>query len=138
MTSLASALIPQYLTCLTTSRSQTDKLAFDVGLREHATGKSTHPRSVDQWDLGLGGLEKEAGCKSFGIPHQPGQEIGLIELCRRIIIKNIIGMQNENIGMQNEGEHEALTTVCQSLKEKQFLGVDTENSREVIPHKNQW
>ncbi|KAF4017270.1 hypothetical protein G4228_008671 [Cervus hanglu yarkandensis] len=27
-----------YLTCLTTSRSQTDKLAFDVGLREHATG----------------------------------------------------------------------------------------------------
>ncbi|KFO32898.1 Ryanodine receptor 3 [Fukomys damarensis] len=29
----------QYLTCLTTSRSQTDKLAFDVGLREHATGK---------------------------------------------------------------------------------------------------
>ncbi|KAI4540342.1 hypothetical protein MG293_009383 [Ovis ammon polii] len=26
-----------YLTCLTTSRSQTDKLAFDVGLREHAT-----------------------------------------------------------------------------------------------------
>ncbi|EPY73485.1 hypothetical protein CB1_004774007 [Camelus ferus] len=31
----------KYLTCLTTSRSQTDKLAFDVGLREHATGKSS-------------------------------------------------------------------------------------------------
>ncbi|VTJ72603.1 Hypothetical predicted protein, partial [Marmota monax] len=27
-----------YLTCLTTSRSQTDKLAFDVGLQEQATG----------------------------------------------------------------------------------------------------
>lgn len=36
-------LVSQYLTCLTTSRSQTDKLAFDVGLREHATGKSTFP-----------------------------------------------------------------------------------------------
>ncbi|KAK2505613.1 hypothetical protein MC885_012719 [Smutsia gigantea] len=32
-----------YLTCLTTSRSQTDKLAFDVGLREHATGKPAFP-----------------------------------------------------------------------------------------------
>lgn len=28
----------QYLTCLTTSRSQTDKLAFDVGLQENAAG----------------------------------------------------------------------------------------------------
>ena len=36
-------------------------------------------------------------------------------------------MQNENIGMQNESEHEALTTICQSLKGKQFLGLDTEN-----------
>lgn len=36
-------------------------------------------------------------------------------------------MQNENIWMQNKGEHEALTTVYQSLKEKQFLGLDTEN-----------
>uniref|UniRef100_A0A8I3Q668 Ryanodine receptor 3 n=1 Tax=Canis lupus familiaris TaxID=9615 RepID=A0A8I3Q668_CANLF len=38
-----------YLTCLTTSRSQTDKLAFDVGLREHATGEACwwtiHPAS---------------------------------------------------------------------------------------------
>lgn len=127
MTLLASALIPQYLTCLTTSRSQTDKLAFDVGLWEHATGKSTCPRSAAQWDLGLGGFEKEAGRKSSGIPNQPGQEIGLIELWKRRIIKNIIGMQNENIGMQSEGEHEALTTICQSLKEKQFLGLDTEN-----------
>nr|XP_021524789.1 ryanodine receptor 3-like [Aotus nancymaae] len=32
-----------YLTCLTTSRSQTDKLAFDVGLWEHATGSWTGP-----------------------------------------------------------------------------------------------
>ena len=126
MASLASALIPQYLTCLTTSRSQTDKLAFDVGLREHAAGKSTCPRSAAQWDLELGAFEKEAGYKSFGIPNQLGQEISLIELWRRII-KNIIGMQNENIGMQNKCEHEALTTVYQSLKEKQFLGLDTEN-----------
>lgn len=28
----------QYLSCLTTSRSMTDKLAFDVGLQEDATG----------------------------------------------------------------------------------------------------
>ncbi|MGH0122917.1 UNVERIFIED_CONTAM: hypothetical protein FKN15_018584 [Acipenser sinensis] len=28
-----------YLTCLTTSRSQTDKLAFDVGLQEDSTGE---------------------------------------------------------------------------------------------------
>ncbi|XP_019482753.1 PREDICTED: ryanodine receptor 3 [Hipposideros armiger] len=38
-----------YLTCLTTSRSQTDKLAFDVGLREHASGEACwwtmHPAS---------------------------------------------------------------------------------------------
>uniref|UniRef100_A0A5F8HC19 Ryanodine receptor 3 n=1 Tax=Monodelphis domestica TaxID=13616 RepID=A0A5F8HC19_MONDO len=38
-----------YLTCLTTSRSQTDKLAFDVGLQEHATGEACwwtiHPAS---------------------------------------------------------------------------------------------
>ena len=74
-----------------------------------------------------GGFEKEAGRKSSGIPNQPGQEIGLIELWKRRIIKNVIGMQNENIGMQSEGEHKALTTICQSLKEKQFLGLDTEN-----------
>ena len=29
---------PQYLSCLTTSRSLTDKLAFDVGLQEDSTG----------------------------------------------------------------------------------------------------
>lgn len=29
----------QYLTCLKTSRSQTDKLSFDVGLQEDSTGK---------------------------------------------------------------------------------------------------
>lgn len=29
---------PQYLTCLKTSRSLTDKLSFDVGLQEHSTG----------------------------------------------------------------------------------------------------
>lgn len=29
----------QYLSCLTTSRSLTDKLAFDVGLQEDSTGK---------------------------------------------------------------------------------------------------
>nr|XP_040130259.1 ryanodine receptor 3 isoform X1 [Ictidomys tridecemlineatus] len=38
-----------YLTCLTTSRSQTDKLAFDVGLQEQATGEACwwtiHPAS---------------------------------------------------------------------------------------------
>uniref|UniRef100_A0A7M4FMD4 Ryanodine receptor 3 n=1 Tax=Crocodylus porosus TaxID=8502 RepID=A0A7M4FMD4_CROPO len=38
-----------YLTCLTTSRSQTDKLAFDVGLRENAAGEACwwtiHPAS---------------------------------------------------------------------------------------------
>lgn len=33
-----SPLQPQYLSCLTTSRSMTDKLAFDVGLQEDATG----------------------------------------------------------------------------------------------------
>lgn len=31
-------LCPQYLSCLTTSRSLTDKLAFDVGLQEDSTG----------------------------------------------------------------------------------------------------
>lgn len=30
--------LPQYLTCLKTSRSLTDKLSFDVGLQEHSTG----------------------------------------------------------------------------------------------------
>lgn len=30
---------PQYLACLKTSRSQTDKLSFDVGLQEDSTGK---------------------------------------------------------------------------------------------------
>ncbi|KAK9409672.1 RYR3: Ryanodine receptor 3 [Crotalus adamanteus] len=38
-----------YLTCLTTSRSQTDKLAFDVGLQENAIGETCwwtiHPAS---------------------------------------------------------------------------------------------
>uniref|UniRef100_W5N4D0 Ryanodine receptor 3 n=1 Tax=Lepisosteus oculatus TaxID=7918 RepID=W5N4D0_LEPOC len=38
-----------YLTCLTTSRSQTDKLSFDVGLQEDATGEACwwtiHPAS---------------------------------------------------------------------------------------------
>ncbi|KAJ6667359.1 hypothetical protein lerEdw1_017337 [Lerista edwardsae] len=38
-----------YLTCLTTSRSQTDKLAFDVGLQENAAGEACwwtiHPAS---------------------------------------------------------------------------------------------
>uniref|UniRef100_A0A452HRC0 Uncharacterized protein n=1 Tax=Gopherus agassizii TaxID=38772 RepID=A0A452HRC0_9SAUR len=38
-----------YLTCLSTSRSQTDKLAFDVGLRENAAGEACwwtiHPAS---------------------------------------------------------------------------------------------
>ncbi|ETE69863.1 Ryanodine receptor 3, partial [Ophiophagus hannah] len=38
-----------YLTCLTTSRSQTDKLAFDVGLQENAIGEvcwwTIHPAS---------------------------------------------------------------------------------------------
>uniref|UniRef100_A0A8C0IDS4 Ryanodine receptor 3 n=1 Tax=Bubo bubo TaxID=30461 RepID=A0A8C0IDS4_BUBBB len=38
-----------YLTCLTSSRSQTDKLAFDVGLRENAAGEACwwtiHPAS---------------------------------------------------------------------------------------------
>ncbi|XP_041123116.1 ryanodine receptor 3 isoform X8 [Polyodon spathula] len=38
-----------YLTCLTTSRSQTDKLAFDVGLQEDSTGEACwwtiHPAS---------------------------------------------------------------------------------------------
>lgn len=32
----------QYLTCLTSSRSQTDKLAFDVGLRENAAGMASY------------------------------------------------------------------------------------------------
>ena len=32
---------PQYLACLKTSRSQTDKLSFDVGLQEDSTGKRT-------------------------------------------------------------------------------------------------
>lgn len=32
---------PQYLACLKTSRSQTDKLSFDVGLQEDSTGKTT-------------------------------------------------------------------------------------------------
>lgn len=30
----------QYLSCLTTSRSLTDKLAFDVGLQEDSIGKT--------------------------------------------------------------------------------------------------
>lgn len=33
--------ILQYLSCLTTSRSLTDKLAFDVGLQEDSTGDYT-------------------------------------------------------------------------------------------------
>lgn len=33
---------PQYLSCLTTSRSLTDKLAFDVGLQEDSTGTFKH------------------------------------------------------------------------------------------------
>lgn len=53
------ALTPQYLTCLTTSRSQTDKLAFDVGLREHATGKLPFPVSV-WWGLMLRIFERDA------------------------------------------------------------------------------
>jgi hypothetical protein len=44
---------------LTTSRSQTDKLAFDVGLREHATGKLSFPASVS-WGLMLRTFEKDA------------------------------------------------------------------------------
>lgn len=67
MTSLASALFPQYLTCLTTSRSQTDKLAFDVGLREHATGKSAHLGLLLQWSLGLRALEEDTECYSLGV-----------------------------------------------------------------------
>lgn len=34
------ALVFQYLTCLKTSRSMTDKLSFDVGLQEDSTGKN--------------------------------------------------------------------------------------------------
>lgn len=33
----------QYLTCLKTSRSQTDKLSFDVGLQEDSIGKLHYP-----------------------------------------------------------------------------------------------
>uniref|UniRef100_A0A6I8NPW3 Ryanodine receptor 3 n=1 Tax=Ornithorhynchus anatinus TaxID=9258 RepID=A0A6I8NPW3_ORNAN len=46
---LRHAFSGMYLTCLTMSRSQTDKLAFDVGLREHAVGEACwwtiHPTS---------------------------------------------------------------------------------------------
>lgn len=37
--------VPQYLACLKTSRSQTDKLSFDVGLQEDSTGKTKAPYS---------------------------------------------------------------------------------------------
>lgn len=35
---MLSLFLSQYLSCLTTSRSLTDKLAFDVGLQEDSTG----------------------------------------------------------------------------------------------------
>ncbi|KAA0711620.1 Ryanodine receptor 3 [Triplophysa tibetana] len=44
-----SSLVFQYLTCLKTSRSMTDKLSFDVGLQEDSTGEACwwtiHPAS---------------------------------------------------------------------------------------------
>lgn len=45
--------LPQYLTCLKTSRSLTDKLSFDVGLQEHSTGAALAwtpiIKTVRQW-----------------------------------------------------------------------------------------
>lgn len=37
------SLTAQYLACLKTSRSQTDKLSFDVGLQEDSTGNGPPP-----------------------------------------------------------------------------------------------
>ena len=44
---------------MNTSRSQTDKLAFDVGLLEHATGKVSFPVLV-WWGLMIRTFEKDA------------------------------------------------------------------------------
>lgn len=43
--------LPQYLSCLTTSRSLTDKLAFDVGLQEDSTGRAKllYKTHIDCW-----------------------------------------------------------------------------------------
>ncbi|GAA6072407.1 ryanodine receptor 2 isoform X1 [Tachysurus ichikawai] len=47
--SLHFSVFAQYLCCLSTSRSSTDKLAFDVGLQEDTTGEACwwtiHPAS---------------------------------------------------------------------------------------------
>ncbi|KAF3706490.1 Ryanodine receptor 1 [Channa argus] len=46
---LSNSSVDEYLSCLTTSRSLTDKLAFDVGLQEESTGEACwwtiHPAS---------------------------------------------------------------------------------------------
>lgn len=41
-------LLLQYLCCLSTSQSSTDKLAFDVGLQDDKTGISHHFKDVFQ------------------------------------------------------------------------------------------
>lgn len=95
MTSLASVFVSQYLTCLTTSRSQTDKLAFDVGLQEHATGKSTFPDLLLSGVLGQGLLRSIMNMLfiSDSKPtNQWGQEIDLINFWR---------MCDENTGTTN-------------------------------------
>ena len=84
------------------------------------------PRSAAQWGLGLRAFEKGTECYSFGIPNQTGQyQPGLIKLWR--IKKKKKRVCNENIGTKNEGKYNVLTTVCQNLKEKQFLGLGTES-----------
>lgn len=52
--SVISVFPLQYLSCLTTSRSLTDKLAFDVGLQEDSTGDYEHFCSTCPSDSDLG------------------------------------------------------------------------------------
>lgn len=57
----------QYLCCLSTSRSSTDKLAFDVGLQEDTTGESLGPcRCCVQRDrAGVGRRHEAIRCISW-------------------------------------------------------------------------
>lgn len=47
--SLHSSVFVQYLCCLSTSRSSTDKLAFDVGLQEDTTGTAHLKLLINQF-----------------------------------------------------------------------------------------
>lgn len=65
-----SCFVLQYLTCLKTSRSMTDKLSFDVGLQEDSTGEvwcSGWNCTVSLWIHSVSGLQWRSVFSRWGL-----------------------------------------------------------------------